>query len=573
MGAQLEVSAGQFSNQGQKPTNEDFHGLRLPHSRQLKTKGIAAAIADGVSSSAAAQEASGASVIGFLEDYFSTPESWSVQKSAQQVLTALNTWLYSQGQRRRDLGRGLLTTFSALILKSTTAHLFHVGDSRIYRLREGRIERLTTDHQTWVTEDKRFLSRALGADLSLEIDYRRLPLLEGDIFILTTDGVHDYLDDKAIARLVQEYGTNLDKAAAEIVRGALAYHSPDNATCQILRIERLPTQNPEEVYQELTELPFPPSLLPGVMLDGYRIVREIHASNRTQIYLAIDTESGQKVALKTPSVNYEDDPAYIERFILEEWVGRRIDNPHVVKVFPPARRRRFLYHLTEYLEGVTLRQWLRDHPKRELEEVRRIVEQIARGLRAFHRLEMLHQDLKPENIMVDFSGHVKLVDFGSTRVGGIAEIATPIERVNLLGTRNYCAPEYFRNQPGTTASDIYSLGIIAYELLTDRLPYGEIPRDAANPKFLQRLHYTPAADRDPAIPKWVDGALRKAVHLEPKRRYSELSEFIHDLRHPNPAFANSAPRPLLERNPVAFWRGLAITLMLLHLVWLYLLTR
>ncbi len=573
MGAQLEVSAGQFSDQGQKPTNEDFHSLRLPHSQQLKTKGIAAAIADGVSSSAAAQEASGASVIGFLEDYFSTPESWSVQKSAQQVLTTLNTWLYSQGQRRRDLERGLLTTFSALILKSTTAHLFHVGDSRIYRLREGRIERLTTDHQTWVTEDKRFLSRALGADLSLEIDYRRLPLLEGDIFILTTDGVHDYLDDKAIARLLQEYGTNLDKAAAEIVRGALAYHSPDNATCQILRIEHLPTQNPEEVYQELTELPFPPPLLPGVMLDGYRIVREIHASNRTQIYLAIDTESGQKVALKTPSVNYEDDPAYIERFILEEWVGRRIDNPHVVKVFPPARRRRFLYHLTEYLEGVTLRQWLRDHPKRELEEVRRIVEQIARGLRAFHRLEMLHQDLKPENIMVDFSGHVKLVDFGSIRVGGIAEIATPIERVNLLGTRNYCAPEYFRNQLGTTASDIYSLSIIAYELLTDRLPYGEMPRDAANPKFLQRLHYTPAVDRDPAIPKWVDGALRKAAHLEPKRRYSELSEFIHDLRHPNPAFANSALRPLLERNPVAFWRGLAITLMLLHLVWLYLLTR
>jgi eukaryotic-like serine/threonine-protein kinase len=571
MGAQLEVSAGQFSDQGQKPTNEDFHSLRLPHSQQLKTKGIAAAIADGVSSSAAAQEASGASVIGFLEDYFSTPESWSVQKSAQQVLTTLNTWLYSQGQRRRDLGRGLLTTFSALILKSTTAHLFHVGDSRIYRLREGRIERLTTDHQTWVTEDKRFLSRALGADLSLEIDYRRLPLLEGDIFILTTDGVHDYLDDKAIARLVQEYGTNLDKAAAKIVRGALAYHSPDNATCQILRIEHLPTQNPEEVYQELTELPFPPPLLPGVMLDGYRIVREIHASNRTQIYLAIDTESGQKVALKTPSVNYEDDPAYIERFILEEWVGRRIDNPHVVKVFPPARRRRFLYHLTEYLEGVTLRQWLRDHPKRELEEVRRIVEQIARGLRAFHRLEMLHQDLKPENIMVDFSGHVKLVDFGSTRVGGIAEIATPIERVNLLGTRNYCAPEYFRNQPGTTASDIYSLGVIAYELLTDRLPYGEMPRDAANPKFLQRLHYTPAADQDPAIPEWVDGALRKAAHLEPKQRYSELSEFIYDLRHPNPAFANSAPRPLLERNPVAFWRGLAILLLFINLVLFYLL--
>lgn len=573
MGSQLEVSAGQFSDKGQKPMNEDFHGLRLPQASQLKTKGIAAAIADGVSSSECGQEASGACVFGFLEDYFSTPDTWSVQRSAQQVLTALNAWLYSQGQRRRNAGRGLLTTFSALIAKSTTAHLFHVGDSRIYRLREGEIEQLTADHQTWVAEDKHFLSRAMGADLHLEIDYRRLPLLERDIFILTTDGVHGYLDDKTIARLVREYAVNLDKAAREIVRAALSNNSLDNATCQILRVDSLPTQDPDEVHHELTELPFPPPLGPGMILDGYRIVREIHASNRTQIYLAIDTETGGEIALKTPSANYEDDPAYIERFILEEWIGRRIDNPHVVKVFPPKRQRRFLYHVTEFLEGATLRQWLRDHPQRELEEVRVIVEQIGKGLRAFHRLEMLHQDLKPENIMIDFSGQVRLVDFGSTRVGGIAEITTPIERVNLLGTRNYCAPEYFRNQPGTRASDLYSLGVIAYELLTGRLPYGEMPREGADPKFLRRLRYTPASDHNPAIPKWVDGALRKAVHLDPEQRYGELSEFLYDLRHPNTRLIREDYRPLLERNPVAFWRGLAVILLVLNLILGYLLMR
>ncbi len=541
----------------------------LPLDRLLKTKGIALAIADGVSSSDRGGEAAAACVMGFLEDYFSTPESWSVQKSAQQVLTALNTWLYSQGQR--GSGNGLVSTLSVLILKSTTAHLFHVGDSRIYYLHDQDLEQLTRDHRTYISGGKNYLSRAMGADLHLEIDYRKLAVSENDVFILTTDGVHEYHSGKEIARIVRENSVNLDKAAERIVQAALGNQSPDNATCQILRIDGLPSQEPEDVYQELTELPFPPELSAGMILDGYRIVREIHASKRTQIYLAIDAESGSRVALKMPSVNYEDDPAYIEHFILEEWIGRRIDNPHVVKVFPPTRRRRFLYHVTEFLEGSILRQWMRDHPSPDLETVRGLIEQIAKGLRAFHRLEMVHQDLKPENIVIDPLGNVKLVDFGSTRVAGFAEITTPIERLHLLGTKNYTAPEYFCNQPGTSASDVYSLGVIAYEMLTGRLPYGEMPANWPTAKSLTGLTYTPATDHNQAIPRWVDGALRKAVHPDPKQRYNELSEFLYDLRHPNQQLIKAGYRPLLERNPVAFWRGVSIILLLLNLLWLYLL--
>lgn len=569
MGSKLEVSTGQFSDQGRKPSNQDFYGAMLPLDRLLKTKGIALAIADGVSSSDRGGEAAAACVMGFLEDYFSTPESWSVQKSAQQVLTALNTWLYSQGQR--GSGNGLVSTLSVLILKSTTAHLFHVGDSRIYYLHDQDLEQLTRDHRTYISGGKNYLSRAMGADLHLEIDYRKLAVSENDVFILTTDGVHEYHSGKEIARIVRENSVNLDKAAERIVQAALGNQSPDNATCQILRIDGLPSQEPEDVYQELTELPFPPELSAGMILDGYRIVREIHASKRTQIYLAIDAESGSRVALKMPSVNYEDDPAYIEHFILEEWIGRRIDNPHVVKVFPPTRRRRFLYHVTEFLEGSILRQWMRDHPSPDLETVRGLIEQIAKGLRAFHRLEMVHQDLKPENIVIDPLGNVKLVDFGSTRVAGFAEITTPIERLHLLGTKNYTAPEYFCNQPGTSASDVYSLGVIAYEMLTGRLPYGEMPANWPTAKSLTGLTYTPATDHNQAIPRWVDGALRKAVHPDPKQRYNELSEFLYDLRHPNQQLIKAGYRPLLERNPVAFWRGVSIILLLLNLLWLYLL--
>ena len=571
MPAQLEVSIGQFSDKGLKDANQDFHGLRLPPVRLRKTKGIAAAIADGVSSSDKGAEAAEACVTGFLEDYLSTPESWSVKQSVERVLAALNTWLYVQGGNGRDPQRGRVSTLSALVLKSTTAHVIHVGDSRIYRLRSGQIEQLTVDHRVWMSLNQHYLSRAMGADRHLQIDYCRLSIEPGDIFVFTTDGVHDYFSDREITGLVLESQGDLAKAAELIVRGALANSSPDNATCQVLRVESLPSQDADEVFQELTELPFPPALAEGMIIDGYRVIREIYASKRAQLYLVLDLETGLRVVLKTPSVNYEDDPAYIERFTLEEWIGQRIDSPHVEKVYKPTRRRRFLYHVTEYIEGATLRQWMRDHPSPSLEAVRGIVEQIAKGLRAFHRLEMIHQDLKPENIMLDLAGTVKLVDFGSAKVAGVAEIATPVAREHLLGTKNYAAPEYLLGQTGTHRSDIYALGVTAYELLAGQLPYRAAATDWYRKPDLGGLSYRPVTCFRPDVPPWVDSALRKAVQPDPARRYEALSEFLHDLRHPNPRLGDNVRKPLMERNPLAFWQGLSGILFLVIVYMFYLL--
>lgn len=568
---QLEIRIGQFSERGLKPSNQDFHGLRLPPERLRKSKGITAAIADGVSSSDKGAEAAEACVMGFLEDYLCTPESWSVKQSAERVLAALNTWLYVQGGNGRDPQRGRVSTLSALILKSTTAHVIHVGDSRIYRLRRGQMEQLTVDHRVWMSLSQHYLSRAMGADMHLQIDYCRLPLEQGDIFVFTTDGVHDYFNDRQIAGLVLESQADLAKAAELIVRGALANSSPDNATCQVLRVESLPSQDPDEVFQELAELPFPPTLTEGMIIDGYRVIREIYASKHTQLYLVLDLETGLRVVLKTPSVNYEDDPAYIERFTLEEWIGQRIDSPHVEKVYKPTRRRRFLYHVTEYIEGATLRQWMRDHPAPSLEAARGIVEQIAKGLRAFHRLEMIHQDLKPENIMLDPAGTVKLVDFGSAKVAGVAEIATPVAREELLGTKNYAAPEYLLGQTGTQRSDIYALGVIAYELLTGQLPYRVSSAEWQRKPDLRRFSYRPLTSFRSDVPQWVDGAVRKAVQPDAARRYEALSEFLYDLRHPNLRLCNDVRKPLIERDPVAFWQGLSGILFLVIVSLFYLL--
>ncbi|NOZ52976.1 MAG: bifunctional protein-serine/threonine kinase/phosphatase [Gammaproteobacteria bacterium] len=569
MTSSLTVSIGQCSDKGIKPENQDFYGVVTPKEPLLSNKGIIAAIADGVSSSEAGKQASEACVTGLLSDYLSTPESWTVKTSGQKILSALNSWLYGKGQHIESGMPSMVTTLSAIVFKSTTAHIFHVGDSRVYKLQDNNLECLTNDHRVWVSNEKNYLNRAMGIDIHLDIDYRSIALDAGDIFILTTDGVHDYLGDKKIASLLLDNVSNLERSSQEIISTALANGSQDNLTCQIIRIDSLPDLAANDVYKSLTQKPFPPDLEKDQILDGYRITSEIHSSKRTQVYKAIDVESGKTVVLKTPSVNFEDNPAYIESFVREEWIGKRLNNKHIVKIYGADRPRQFLYYVTEYVNGPTLRQWMKEHPQPDIKEARELIKQIAAGLRAFHRLEMLHQDLKPENVILSNDGTIKIVDFGSTKVAGIAEITTPIERIDLQGTRNYTAPEYLLGQPGSNRSDIFSLGIITYELLTGKHPYGNALGKSDHKVKPAKLQYQPSNHYNAMIPIWLDKAIQKAVNPAPKQRYELLSEFISDISKPNAAFLEESPIPLIERDPVKFWQSLCIMLVISNLLLLY----
>ncbi len=567
------IITGQHSEAGAKEENQDSFGVLIPDAPQQQSKGIAAIIADGLSSSVAGKQASESCVRAFLSDYFSTPDSWSVKHAALKVLTALNTWLYSQGEMSADPERGLTSTLSGLILKSTTAHIFHVGDSRIFRLRDGVLEPLTRDHHARLPGNRQYLARAMGVDLRLDIDYSTHTLRAGDCFIFTTDGVHEYVRNRDIQDNIEAHRDDLELAARNIVATALANNSPDNLTCQILWVQAIPEQAPDEVYRELTRLPFPPELEPGMKMDGYQIIEEIHASTTSQLYLAEDMDSRMQVVIKTPSVNYEDDPAYLERFLHESWVGKRVHAHNVVKLVEQTRPRTFLYCVFEHIKGQTLREWMTRHPKPELPVVINIVKQIAAGLRALHRLDMIHQDLKPDNILIDNTGVVKIIDFGSVRIAGIAEIVTPIERAHLLGTKNYIAPEYLLGRPGSQLSDLFSLGVICYEMLTGKLPYGERLGRETHERAMRRLRYQSSPHFNPMVPTWMDGALEKAVKLNAQLRQQDVTEFVYDLEHPNPQFLNRALPPLIERNPLAFWRSVAAALFALNLILLFLLIR
>ncbi len=566
-GPRLRV--GQHSAAGPKPTNEDSCGIRVPEGGAALWKGVAAVVADGVSAAEAGKEAAEACVQGFLGDYYSTPDSWSVKHAAGQVITALNRWLYGQCAA----GRGMLATFTAVVVKGSSAHLFHVGDSRAWLLRGEELEQLTRDHCARAGE-RVLLARAMGLEPGVEIDYRRLGLEPGDLLALTTDGVHDTLPRSELARLLAQGREDPEGAARAVVEAALAAGTTDNATCQILVVDALGQADEESLYARLQELPFPPSLEPGAVLDGYRILRELHASARSQIYLALEPETGREVVIKVPDPRYQDDPAYIERFLHEEWIGRRVSGPHVLRHLEPKRPRRFLYQVTEHVPGKTLRQWMDDRrrPGRgpaDLDTARELVEQIGKGLQALHRLDTVHGDLKPENVLVDTHGTAKLIDLGSARVAGLEELEVPWQRDAALGTLGYLAPEVMQGYPATVRSDLYSLGVVAYELLAGTLPYG----GPLSPRRLRGARYRPLTERVPEIPAWVDGAIRQAVSLDPARRQEEVAELVHDLRRPRPELVPDRPAPLLERDPVGFWRGAALLLAGLCLLLLTLLLR
>jgi serine/threonine protein phosphatase PrpC len=565
MTASLQINSAHYSIAGVKPQNEDACGVLVPAEPLLTTKGIVAVVADGMSASDDAKQASEVCVNGFLSDYFSTPETWSVKSSGQKILSALNRWLYGQGQLKYQSHKGMVTTLSALVFKSNTAYIFHVGDTRIYRLRNNELEQLTNDHRFSVSKEKTYLSRAMGIDLLVDIDYKTLPVESGDIFIQLTDGVHEFIPDSQIKDITLQQQNNLKAAAKQIVETAVNNNSDDNLTCQIVEVTNLPKENENEFYEKLTELPFPPPLEPGLILDGYKVIRHLFSNRRTEVYLVHDTETNENIVMKAPSVNYQDDPEYINQFLHEEWAGRRINNPHVLKVLDIKRKRTALYYITEYIEGCSLRQWLDDNPRPSLSQVRTFSKQIERGLRAFHRLEMIHQDLKPENILIDKNETLKIIDFGSTKIAGIEEIYLPIEVNNILGTINYTAPEYHIGEPGSNRSDIFSLGIIIYEMLTGHLPYGK----EMSARNIKRVRYISIKRYNPEIPVWVDKAIEKAVHINPENRFSILSEFDYALNKPDSSLINNDYVPLIKRNPVRTWQIISLLLVLINVFLIY----
>ena len=537
-GMELGISYGGASLAGAQPVNEDAFAASPPH----RLKGAVAVIADGLSSGERAQKASQTVVTEFIDEYLATPDTWTVKTSAARVLNALNRWCCHHD--------GMATTVSAVVAKGRTAHIFHVGDSRVYRFRGGDLEQLTRDHAR-----QAMLTNAVGMELDLEVDYLAEDLAVGDVFVLTTDGVHNALP---MSRLRETVATalaempSLEPAARTVLDAALRHGSEDNLSCLLMRVDRTPDEDIDEAHRRLTRQVIPPVLRPDARIDGYRVLRTVVSGTRSHIYLVEDS-TGQRLALKAPSESFAEDAVYLDGFLREEWIGKRIDHPGVMKVLPRPESR-FLYLVAEHIEGQSLRQWMLDNPHPPIEDVRRLVADIAKALRAFQRLQIVHRDLKPENVMIDRDGNPKLVDFGTAYVQGFDELESAVRETHPVGSVGYVSPECLLGQPATHAADIYALGIVAYEMLAGALPYKPpLSRDAK--AYLNRPYVSLAKAGRSDVPKWMDLALAKATAQNPAHRYEALSELVTDLARPNPELIRRVESaPLLEKNPTLFWQ-------------------
>jgi serine/threonine protein phosphatase PrpC len=566
----LDISIGHYSSAGIKAVNQDALQFKINTGNTRTFKGHACVVADGISSSQVSQDASQLAVDQFLKDYFSTPETWTSEKSINYALKTVNGALLKRTKHspyRYDKNKGYVCTLSGIVFKGKQAHLFHLGDTRIHRVNQSGFETLTNDHRVWVTHDQSHLSRALGVTEDIKPDYQTLSLEQGDLYIITTDGVHEFVSPDQMIETLAAHGKSIEDAAQSLVAQALAVGSNDNLSVMIISVDSLQEAiSPPPLLEK--SLAFPPELKEGDRFEDFHILKSLHNTARSHVFLALDIESQSKVILKLPSIDLRESPQYIEQFMLEEWIANRIESPYVLKPYRMNRSRTYVYSVMEYIEGQTLKQWLMDNPAPSVEMVRNIIEQIGKGLRSMHRQDLLHQDIKPDNVIISPAGQIKIIDFGSAYVAGLTEVGIGAERVDRLGTALYSAPEYFLGDGGSERSDQYSLAVLTYHMLSGRYPYGVNIAKAKTVSLQRRLNYQSVLDEDREIPVWLDETLKRALHINPLKRYDDISEYLYDLRYPNRTYLNKSRPPLMERHPKQFWQTLCF-LELVFIIYLF----
>ena len=273
------------------------------------------------------------------------------------------------------------------------------------------------------------------------------------------------------------------------------------------------------------------ALEPGAHVDSYRIDAVVARSGMATIYRATDLRDGRTVALKIPHPDMEADPLFSDRFQREAAIGERLDHPNVMRVYNEAggEKRSRVYMVMEWCEGRLLRRIL-DEGRIPYDRVLRIAEGVLKALAYIHANGVVHRDLKPENILVDDNDNIKLIDFGIAGDSSSRRL-TYANFTTALGTPDYISPEQVKGKRGDGRSDIYSMGVILYEMLTGKLPFhGPTPLAAMNDRLLN--HPVPPQVADPSVSPQMQEILYRALERDPKNRYARAEEFLHDLEHP-----------------------------------------
>jgi serine/threonine protein phosphatase PrpC len=557
---QLAVDAGYCSVTGARADNEDFGGFVLPLPRDLEVKGWIGAVADGVSGSGGegrGREAAERCVRGLFNDYYATPETWDVHASLERVIAALNRWLHDDARRVGSAGS---TTLTVLVLRGSYYYFAHIGDSRLYRCRDGALEQLTTDHVWDRPEMTHVLTRAVGLDRGVIVDQGSGLLAAGDRFLLATDGLHRALKRYDIEfefkRLAE--GTSAEQVAQALCEQAIANGADDNATAVAAAVRALPAVALADTLRLSQELPPPRRLAPGQTLDGLVVEAVLAESRHSRVYRVRDAATGAQRVLKTLPADADDDPLARTALAHEEWLARRVAARFFAQVVeapqPPSR----LYFLLEWHDGTTLAEQLAAGWRFSVPQLIRVGRELLRAVGALHRRGIVHRDIKPENLHEGRDGALRLLDLGVAQSGLDVAVLRAAERA---GTPSFLAPELFEGEAAVSpATDLFAVGVTLYYLLARRYPYGEV-EPFQRPVFGAP---TPITRFRPDVPRWLEVWLARAVAADPRRRFETAEEMLLALEHGPLAASNAAEPPrqtLVQRYP----RGVLVVLLLASL--------
>jgi serine/threonine protein phosphatase PrpC len=551
----VKASVGFASDAGPREQNEDFGGAVFGWELPRPRGDVIAAIADGIGGAKGGRVAAETAVRGFLDGFCDLPETMEVRRAAARVVSSLNSWIYSQAHRDAKLA-GMGSTFTALVLRGRIAHVLHVGDSRAYRLGSDRLTLLTTDHVREQPGEARsnILIRALGVETEVRLDYAAQPVGPHDRFLLCSDGVHAYLSPDTIADILRQRSASEDSARA-LVAAALDAGSTDNCTALVLDVVQLPTADSDTIGAGIQQLPLIPVPVDGETVDGFVLKVLMSDGRYTRLFGAIDEVEGGEVALKFPKPQVAAVATYRAAFVREAWVGARVNSPWVGRTIElPPGRQTCLYTVMPLYQGELLSNRMARRPAVGLEEGRNIAVKLARGGAALHRAGIIHRDIKPDNIILESNGSLKLIDLGVVRVPGLEDFPPQ----DIPGTLGYMAPEMLAGEPGNESTDIYALGVTMFRAFAGEFPYGNL--DATSPP--RRDRPKPLSELRPDLPAWLQSALARAIAINPSDRFRDMNEFAAEMET-GPARAptgRSRPLTLYQRAPVQVWQGIAALL-------------
>ncbi len=551
----LLVSGGFASEQGVRPDNQDFVGIYDATETERHLHGMVAAVADGVGGAKGGRIAAELAVRTLIDGLYDQPDTISRAAAAHAVMAPYNRWLNTMGQTENMAHAA--TTFTAAILKGRKAHILHAGDSRAWHFRDGHLTMLTQDHVRSHPDQRHILYRAIGIEERLRLDHHEVVLAEHDRLLLTSDGVHGSLSAKRLEKLLG-LRNSADADAQAIVDEALAAGSQDNASAVLLDIITLPAVDHDSIAGDIARLPILDPPTEGESIDGFRLDRMLSDGRYTRLFRAFDSESGSEVVIKFPKPALLSESGAQLAFAREILVGSRVSSPFVGGVVAvSAERQTRLYGVQPFYDGVTLEERLKTHIG--LREALAIAIKITRAVAALHRLDIIHRDIKPDNVILLPDGGLKLIDLGVARLPSVDEFA-PGE---IPGTPSYLAPEMFSGNLGDAATDQFALGVTLWRLFAGVYPYGE-SEAFSRPRF--RALVPPSKTRE-ELPGWLDAALMRAVAVNPEDRFGDVVELLRALEGGAAVARTSLSHvPLIERDPVRFWQIVSALLLIALIV-------